>query len=95
MQTVMVLSGDNRLLNADEGIMSVGATLTPDVGDRILAPGETVVDLSLACTLRRGLRSWSTCSGNRCAEPPAGSAGDTQRQGRHAPRRVWSSGVQP
>jgi hypothetical protein len=41
--TVTELSGDNRLLNADEGIMGVGATLTPDVGDRILALGEMVV----------------------------------------------------
>jgi hypothetical protein len=40
--TVTDLSGDNMLLNADGGIQGVGATRTPDVVDRVLAPGETV-----------------------------------------------------
>jgi hypothetical protein len=40
--TVTALSGDNLLLNADEGTQGVGATLTPEVGDRVLAPGEPV-----------------------------------------------------
>jgi hypothetical protein len=40
--TVTELSGDNLLLNADEGPQGVGATLTPEVGDRVLAPAETV-----------------------------------------------------
>jgi hypothetical protein len=40
--TVTQLSGDNLLLNADEGTQGVGATLTPEVGDRLLAPNETV-----------------------------------------------------
>jgi hypothetical protein len=40
--TVTELSGDNLLLNADEGTQGVGATLNPEVGDRVLAPGETV-----------------------------------------------------
>jgi hypothetical protein len=40
--TVTQLSGDNLLLNADEGTQDVGATLTPEVGDRLLAPDETV-----------------------------------------------------
>jgi len=40
--TVTELSGDNRLLNADEGTQGVGATRTPEVGDRVFAPGETV-----------------------------------------------------
>jgi hypothetical protein len=39
---VTALSGDNLLLNADEGAQGVGATRTPDVGDGVLAPGETV-----------------------------------------------------
>jgi hypothetical protein len=39
---VTALSGGNLLLNADEGPAGVGATLTPDVGDRVLSPGETV-----------------------------------------------------
>jgi hypothetical protein len=51
--TVTELSGDNRLLNADEGIMGVGATLTPAVGDSILAPGETVaVDFVIGLHVR-------------------------------------------
>jgi hypothetical protein len=40
--TVTALSGGNLLLNADEGAKGVGATLTPEVGDRMLASGETV-----------------------------------------------------
>jgi hypothetical protein len=39
---VSTLSGGNLLLNADAGPGGVGATLTPDVGDGVLAPGETV-----------------------------------------------------
>jgi hypothetical protein len=40
--TVKELSGDNLLLNAEEGPRGVGATITPDVGDHVLSPGETV-----------------------------------------------------
>jgi hypothetical protein len=40
--TVTELSGGHLLLNADEGARGVGTTLTPDVGDRVLAPGEAV-----------------------------------------------------
>ena len=36
------LSGDNLLLNAEEGTQGVGATVTPNVGDQVLSPGETV-----------------------------------------------------
>jgi hypothetical protein len=51
--TVTALSGDNRLLNADEGTQGVGATLTPDVGDRVLDPGETVtVDFVIGLQVR-------------------------------------------
>ena len=39
---VNTLTGGNRLLNADGGIGGVGATVTPEVGDEILAPGEAV-----------------------------------------------------
>jgi hypothetical protein len=39
---VTELSGDNLLLNADEGTQGVGATLTLETGDRMHAPGETV-----------------------------------------------------
>ena len=40
--TVTELSKDNLLLNADEGTQGVGATMTPNVGDHVLSPGETV-----------------------------------------------------
>jgi hypothetical protein len=40
--TVTELSGSNLVLNADEGTQGVGATLTPEVGDSMLSPGETV-----------------------------------------------------
>ena len=40
--TVTELSGDNLLLNAEEGAQGVGATVTPNVGDQLLSPGETV-----------------------------------------------------
>jgi hypothetical protein len=40
--TVTALSGGNLLLNAEEGSMGVGATLTPEVGDAVFSPGETV-----------------------------------------------------
>jgi hypothetical protein len=40
--TVTELSGDNLLLNADEGIMGVGATVTVEGGNAIFSPGETV-----------------------------------------------------
>jgi hypothetical protein len=40
--TVTELSGDNLLLNAEEGPRGTGATVNPDVGDQVLAPGETV-----------------------------------------------------
>jgi hypothetical protein len=36
------LSGGNRLENADEGPGGEGATLTPDVVDGVLSPGESV-----------------------------------------------------
>jgi hypothetical protein len=39
---VTELSGDNLLLNAAEGAQGVGATVIPEVGDRVLSPGETV-----------------------------------------------------
>jgi hypothetical protein len=41
--TVTELSGDNLLLNADEGMQGVGATRTLEAGDSVLTPGETVV----------------------------------------------------
>jgi hypothetical protein len=51
--TVTELSGGNLLLNADEGTQGVGATRTPDVGDRVLAPGETVmVDFDIGLQTR-------------------------------------------
>ena len=40
--TVTELSGGNLLLNAEEGHRGVGATVTPNVGDQVLSPGETV-----------------------------------------------------
>jgi hypothetical protein len=40
--TVTELSGDNLLLNATEGAQGVGATVTPEVGDGVLFPGEVV-----------------------------------------------------
>ena len=40
--TVTELSGDNVLLNAEERPRGVGATVTPNVGDQVLSPGETV-----------------------------------------------------
>jgi hypothetical protein len=39
---VTALSGGNLLLNADEDSGGVGATLTPEVGNRVLSPGEPV-----------------------------------------------------
>ena len=39
---VSELSGGNRLLNADGSPGGVGATVTPNVGDRVLSPGEKV-----------------------------------------------------
>jgi hypothetical protein len=46
--SVTELSGDNLLLNAEEGARGVGATITPDVGDQVLSPGETVqVDFAI------------------------------------------------
>jgi hypothetical protein len=39
---VTALSGGHLLLNADEGPRGIGATLTPEVGDGVLSPGETV-----------------------------------------------------
>ncbi|GJQ57318.1 MAG: hypothetical protein SCALA701_01190 [Candidatus Scalindua sp.] len=39
---VAELSGGNLLLNADGGAEGAGATLTPDVGDDLLSPGESV-----------------------------------------------------
>jgi hypothetical protein len=40
--TVKELSDENLLLNAEEGPQGVGGTITPNVGDQLLAPGETV-----------------------------------------------------
>jgi hypothetical protein len=39
---VTALSGGNLQLNADEGPGGVGATVAPQVGDRVLSPGESV-----------------------------------------------------
>jgi hypothetical protein len=36
------INGRNLLINADEGPAGVGATLSPDVGDGVLSPGETM-----------------------------------------------------
>ena len=36
------LSGGNLLKNADDGPAGVGALLTPDVGDDVLSPGESM-----------------------------------------------------
>lgn len=38
---VIKLTGGNLLLNADGGAGGVGATLTPDIGDTVLSPGES------------------------------------------------------
>jgi hypothetical protein len=55
--TVTELSGDNLVLNADEGVQGVGATRTPEVGDRVLAPGETVtVDFRIGLQTRAPFR---------------------------------------
>jgi hypothetical protein len=40
--TVTELSGDNRLLNAEEGAQGVGATVPLAAEGEVLAPGETV-----------------------------------------------------
>jgi hypothetical protein len=37
----MELTGGNVLVNSDAGPGGVGATLSPDVGDGILSPGES------------------------------------------------------
>jgi hypothetical protein len=39
---VTEISGEHRVLNAAEGAQGEGATVTPEVGDEILGPGETV-----------------------------------------------------
>jgi hypothetical protein len=39
---VTELTGGNILLNADEGRGGIGATLSPDVGDGVLSPGESL-----------------------------------------------------
>jgi hypothetical protein len=39
---VVELSEENQLLNADGGAGGVGATLTPDIGDGVLSPGESM-----------------------------------------------------
>jgi hypothetical protein len=49
---VVELTGRNVLVNADEGRARVGATLSPDVGDGILSPGE-----SMTVTFRIRLRT--------------------------------------
>jgi hypothetical protein len=55
--TVTDLSGDNVLLNADAGVMGVGATRTLEVGDDGLLPGETVaVDFVIGLQTRARFR---------------------------------------
>ena len=49
---VTELTGRNVLVNADEGRGRIGATLSPDVGDGVLSPGE-----SMTVTFRIRLRS--------------------------------------
>jgi hypothetical protein len=39
---VTELTGGNQLVNSDAGLGGVGATLSPDVGDGILSPGESM-----------------------------------------------------
>ena len=54
---VMELTGDNLLLNADEGAMGVGATRTLEAGDGVLAPGETAaVDFRIGLQVREPFR---------------------------------------
>jgi hypothetical protein len=50
---VTELTGGNVLVNADEGRGRVGATLSPDVGDGVLSPGE-----SMAVTFQIRLRTY-------------------------------------
>jgi hypothetical protein len=52
---VSEISGGNLLLNADGSSGGVGATVTPNVGDAVLAPGEPVtVDFAIGLqTLER------------------------------------------
>jgi FG-GAP repeat len=39
---VVAINGENLLANADEGPAGIGATLSPDVGDGVLSPGESM-----------------------------------------------------
>jgi hypothetical protein len=51
--TVTELSGVNLVLNADEEVQGVGATVTPEVEDDVIAPGETVVDFVIGLQARK------------------------------------------
>ena len=104
--TVTELSGDNLLLNADEGTQGVGATRDPGGGGRACSPPARPWrwTLSLACRTRRRSRSLSICLGNRCPEEGTaaernpnhiGSDGWQRRQGSGIPpQRILCSGVE-
>ena len=68
---VTELSGDNLLLNAEEGAQGVGATVPLVVGARSWRPGRRWRStLSLASRRRRRSGSLSICLRNRCPEGP-------------------------
>jgi hypothetical protein len=67
---VTELTPDNRLLNADGGPDGAGATLTPDVGDGVLSPGESVtVDFTIDLASRNPFRFSVSLRGERVPLP--------------------------
>ncbi len=62
---VTELTGGNQILNVDGGSRSIGATLSPDVGDGILLPGESVtVEFVIRLETRDPFRLFVTARGD-------------------------------
>ena len=102
--TVTELSGDNLLLNADEGVQGVGATVSLVGESVVLAPGATVaVEFVIGLhERRRRSPSLSICLGNPCPEGTAAAERNPHhiRSGRWQcrqggsmpPQQIWGRG---
>ena len=79
---VIELSGNNMLLNADAGPGGVGVTLTPDLGDDVFSPGESlVVDFEIGLQILEKFNFTVDLLGDLSEEnhPPVADAGNDQK----------------
>jgi hypothetical protein len=78
----------NLILNADGGSTSIGATLSPDVGDGILLPGDSMtIEFVIQLATREPFRFLVTVRGDEPEPPPPPSAPTLTPTGSTSARR--------